>query len=402
MKFYEDTKAYYFSTNPETDQTERSDVIAQSKEYLKEYVGSTFGPEATLGANLKKFIPLVMFVAAVVLLIVFSMKKMVAGVLLTFGGVFIFLGILAAFPGPKTEQIELPHHGKLPRGLVSAMTIMIGLAVVIPTILAPKYGYAKTMVAGGAAWFVIAGIFFIIYTLIGIARYSKAFKDPVSGKCIGYIKMITGGNTNDYSYQRIFITGTPVFEYSVNGSSYKAFQEDNMRSGCLTPHVGETVELGILPEDPYAVYYHKNTAAKALTLFLSALALAAGIFLFCMMPKINDANGFQVDTAGGKVRLAKAQFDDKTIESYLKTSDYTIEYVTVKSVIQVEGVYGIVLSNGASIGIREADKDKYYEGLALYLVTPAEGKNRVDFNANDWEYVGTHVVLGMPDKTPAT
>ena len=394
MRFYFDTKAYYFSTNEETDQEERSLIFSQSKEYIKEYLKGGFSPEDTVGGTIKKFAPIVLFLCVVVLLIVFSVNKIVPGILFTFGGPFIVFGILMLLPSKKVEHVELPHTAKIPKGVGAAMSISVGLGVVIPAVLAPKYGYSKAFMAGGASWFVLAGLFFIVYTLIGMARFKRAFKNSVQGRCIGYIKMIEG-NGSDSSYHRMYITGAPVFEYSINGSTYKAFQEDNMRTGRLSPYVGDIVELGVLPEDPYAVFYHENKNARIFAFVMSFIALAAGIFLFCMLPAVNDNGGFAVNTRGGQVLLAKAKFDDKTIESYLKTSDFTIEYATVKAIYEESGITVMEFSNGVKQRLSDDDKKKYHEGLGVYLIRPADGGAGLNFIADEWEYTGTRQVTGL-------
>ncbi|MBQ5519218.1 MAG: hypothetical protein IIT90_03870, partial [Clostridiales bacterium] len=191
------------------------------------------------------------------------------------------------------------------------------------------------------------------------------------------------------------ITGAPVFEYTINGVTYQAFQEDNMRTGKLTPYVGDTVELGVMPDDPYAVFYHKNTGAKIFAIVMSVIVLAAGIFVFCMLPSINDNGGFVVNTMGGQTRLAKAKFDDKTIAKYI-TVDYTIEYVTVTGTHETNGMPAVDLSNGRGLILQEKDKDKYPVGTELYVVYPVDGSASLNFRAEEWEYSGTHEVKGLP------
>lgn len=395
MRFHEDTNAYYFSTYPNTDADERSEIIEQGRGYVKEYVKTTFGPEDTLAGNIKKYLPIAVFLIAVILLIIFSLNKMVAGILFAFGGIFVLFGIAALIPcEPDPNQIELPNQGKIPKGILAAVAIMIGLAVIIPAAIAPSIGYAKGAVIGGASWFVVAGLFFIVYTIYGLMRYSKAKKNSVQAKCIGYLKMVEGGSSDGH-YQRMYITGTPVFEYQINGIDYKAFQEDNMRTGNLTPLVGDVVDLGVLPEDPYAVFYHKNTSAKILAVVISLIAVAAGVFLFCMVPNVNDNGGFVVTTMGGQTRLAKAKFDDKTIAKYI-TVDYTIEYVKVTSTYESDGVPVVELSNGRGFRTQENEKDKYTVGTELYVVYPVDGSASVSFRAEDWEYSGTREVKGLP------
>lgn len=397
MRFREDLKAYYFSQNPETDAEERSLIISQSREYVKEYVGNVLRPEETLGGSIKKYLPIALFVIAVALLVIFSVNKMIPAILFTFGGLFILFGIAVFIPGQKSEQPELPNTSKMPRAIPGAVMIAFGLGVIVPAAAAPTFGYSKSMAAGVATWFVLGGIFFILYLITGFIRFSKASKNTVQGKCIGYIKMVDGGNGNSstINHHRYYITGAPVFEYTINGVTYQAFQEDNMRTGKLTPYVGDTVELGVMPDDPYAVFYHKNTGAKIFAIVMSVIVLAAGIFVFCMLPSINDNGGFVVNTMGGQTRLAKAKFDDKTIAKYI-TVDYTIEYVTVTGTHENNGMPAVDLSNGRGLILQEKDKDKYPVGTELYVVYPAEGSGSLNFRAEDWEYSGTHEVKGLP------
>ena len=398
MRFREDLKAYYFSTNHETDSEERSIIYEQTKDYLKEYLHTTFKPADTTGGTVKKFLPIVIFAIAVVLLIIFSINKMIPALIFTFGGVFILFGIAFFLPGNKDEETpELPQHSKVPKAIPGAAIIAFGLGVIVPAVFAPSIGYAKAMAAGCGTWFVLGGLFFIVYTIVGYLRFSKASKNTVQGKCIGYIKMVDGDNNNSstINHPRYFITGTPVFEYTINGVTYQAFQEDNMRTGKLTPYVGDTVELGVMPDDPYAVFYHKNTGAKIFAIVMSVIVLAAGIFVFCMLPSINDNGGFVVNTMGGQTRLAKAKFDDTTIAKYI-TGDYTIEYVTVTGTHETNGMPAVDLSNGRGLILQEKDKDKYPVGTELYVVYPADGSASLNFRAEEWEYSGTHEVKGLP------
>ena len=400
MRFREDIKAYYFSTNYETDYEERSLIINQTKDYVKEYLHTTFKPADTAGGTVKKLLPIVIFGIIVALLIIFSINKMVSALIFTFGAFFILLGIAFFLPGNKDEQpIELPQHAKVPKVLPGAISIAFGLGVLVPAALAPTIGYAKATVAGGATWFVLGGLFFIVYTIISFLRFSKASKNTVQGKCIGYIKMVEGGNNSNSNsnihHNRYYITGTPVFEYTLNGVTYQAFQENNMRTGKLTPYVGDIVELGVHPDDPYAVFYHRNTGAKIFAIALSVLVLAAGIFLACMVPTVNDNDGFVVNTMGGQTMLAKAKFDDKTIAKYLNT-DYTIEYVTVTAAYDLDGSPVVELSNGKGLILKADEKDKYPVGTAVYVVKPVDGSAGLNFRAEEWEYAGSHEVIGLP------
>ena len=397
MRFREDLKAYYFSQNPETDAEERSLIISQSREYVKEYVGNVLRPEETLGGSIKKYLPIALFVIAVALLIIFSVNKMIPAILFTFGGLFVLFGIAVFIPGQKNEQPELPNTSKMPRAIPGAVMIAFGLGVIVPAAAAPVYGYSKSMAAGVATWFVLGGIFFILYLITGFIRFSKASKNTVQGKCIGYIKMVDGGNGNSstINHHRYYITGAPVFEYTINGVTYQAFQEDNMRTGKLTPYVGDTVELGGIRDDTKAVFYHKNTGAKIFAIVMSVIVLAAGIFVFCMLPSINDNGGLVVNTMGGQTRLAKAKFDDKTIAKYI-TADYTIEYVTVTGTHENNGMPAVDLSNGRGLILQEKDKDKYPVGTELYVVYPVDGSASLNFRAEEWEYSGTYEVKGLP------
>ena len=397
MKFYDDTKYYHFSAEQTTDAEERQILLEERMEYAKEFMGKAFGPEKTAGDNIKKYIVIGGFVLAVILLVIFSLNKIVPGIIYTLAGLFFFFGVLSLLPSDKNYQsIDLPGQAKLPKPIFCSLMFILGIAVIVPAALAPSQGYAKATVGGIATGFLIAGIFFIGYTIYGIARHSRAMKEKVNAKCIGYIKMV-GSSNNEHGGSHLVVTGTPVFEYHYNGRKFQAFQESAIKTGALSPAVGEIVEVGVIPEDPYDIYYRKTTAAKVLAFVLSLLAIGAGVFMFIMLPQVNDKNGFSVNTMGGEVQLAKAQFDDALIESYVNTSDFTIEYVTVTSVYQVGEQWAMDLSNDTKRGIIEEDKDKYYEGCGIYLVIPGEGSQGLSFIADEWEYTGSHEVINKPE-----
>ncbi len=113
---------------------------------------------------------------------------------------------------------------------------------------------------------------------------------------------------------------------------------------------------------------------------MSVIVLAAGIFVFCMLPSINDNGGFVVNTMGGQTRLAKAKFDDKTIAKYI-TVDYTIEYVTVTAAYDLDGSPVVELSNGKGLKLKEDERDKYPVGAAVYVVKPVDGSAGLNFRA---------------------
>ena len=207
--------------------------------------------------------------------------------------------------------------------------------------------------------------------------------------------MVERSNNGSVRHHSYYITGAPVFEYSINGVTYQAFQENNMRTGKLTPYVGDIVELGVHPDDPYAVFYHRNTGAKIFAIVLSLVVLAAGIVLFCLVPTVNDNGGFVVNTMGGQTMLAKAKFDDKTIAKYI-TGDYTIEYVTVTAAYDLDGSPVVELSNGKGLKLKEDERDKYPVGAAVYVVKPVDGSAGLNFRAEEWEYAGSHEVTGLP------
>lgn len=391
MRFYDDIKYYYFSTNRSTDDEERSIIIRQGMEFFKEEMSAGFKPEKSVFSNVVKYSAIAAFIGAVALIFYFSKTSNVAGILYTFAGVFIMIGVLAAIPS-RTPQKDLPRRAKMHPLVGSALCISIGLGVLIPAIIAPSYGYTKAFVAGGASWFVTGGLFFVFYTFLSIIRQARTAGNVITGKCIGYIKMVDSTNGDVVNHQRLYTIGTPVFEYYFNGETYRAFQEDDLRTGVLKPAVGETAELTIDPADPYNIYYRKNTAARTLTFALALMALAAGIAMFCFLPNVNDNNGFSVNTQGGQVRLAKAKFDDDLIESYIKTSDFTIGYYMVVSSKENGDSAVIELSNGNHRSIPGSDRDKYYEGAGVYVITPAGGGAGINFMADEWEYSGTREI----------
>ena len=94
---------------------------------------------------------------------------------------------------------------------------------------------------------------------------------------------------------------------------------------------------------------------------------------------------------GGQVNLAKAQIDDETIEGYLGTDKYTVEYATVTS---IKGNY-IYLSNDSKRKITDEDLDRYSVGAGVYLAIPEGEDTGLIIIADEWEYVGSHEVIGL-------
>ena len=182
MRYYEDTSYYHFSTSPTTDAEERSVILEERLEYTRELFGSSFKPADNAKDNVLKYGARVVFILAVILLIVFSTNGMVGGVLYTFGGMFVLFGIMAAIPAKPAMNMDLPGKAKLPRGVGSVFMILFGLAVIVPAAIAPAFGFAKSAAISAAAFFLLGGLFFAIYTCIGIARYSKASKETVPAK----------------------------------------------------------------------------------------------------------------------------------------------------------------------------------------------------------------------------
>jgi hypothetical protein len=395
MRYYDDMKCYHFSTSPTTDDAERALIIQESFEYARDMVTDTFKPEDSMAKNILKYSVPAVFFAAVIAMIICSVMGKPGLILYIFGGIFVLFGIVAAFPA-KTEIRERPGQAKLPRGVGSFICIAIGLAVILPTALAPKIGYAKAFVTTGAWFFLLGGLFLAAVTIIGVVRNNRASKNPVSARCIGYVKTASGSDNNMGHYHTI-VCVAPVFEYYYEGQMYQAFQEDDLTNLKRQIQVGETVELGVDERDPYHICYRKNIGAKIVQLVMCLIAIAAGIFLFVMLPTVNDSQGFKVETMGGEVALAKAQFDDKMIEDNLGTDDFTIEYAEVEKVYEEDGMWFIDLSNGERSRIGDDDSDKYEEGAGLYLVIPSNGGGGINFAADDWEYSGSRTVVGAPE-----
>lgn len=394
MRFYDDTKYYHFSTSPTTDDAERVLIVQERLEYAKEMMTDAFKPEGSIGKTIYKLSVPIVFFAAIIGMVLCSMTGRAGLILYIFGGLFIFFGIIAAL-SPKTEIRQLPGQVVLPRGLSCLLCSAIGLAVIVPSVLAPKIGYAKAFVTTGAWFFLIGGIVIAACIIFNIIRNNRAGNNQVNATCIGYVKM-AGGSDNDMGAYHAIITVTPVFEYYFEGQMYRAFQEDDIRNSKRQIAVGDTVELGVDANDPYNICYRKNIGSKIFGLVLCLISIAAGIFLFVMLPGVNDSQGFKVDTMGGQVTLAKAQFDDKMIEDKIGTDDFTIEYAEVEKIYEEDGMWFIDLSNGDRRRITEDSTDDYEEGEGLYLVTPADGSAGINFTADDWEYSGDRTVIGYP------
>ena len=395
MQFFKDYEFYYFSTESTTSAEERSEIVQQELGAAKEFFKTSFAPEYNLVGNIKKYSPVVLFLTGVLLTVVFSLLKMVTACVCTFGAIFIVFGIIAMIPAnPEDDTLKKkPGQSKLPKWFAGLICIGFGLAMIVPTLMAPVLGDGKSIALTGGLFFTLGGLIFICDTLVRIVRSRTAYTEDVNGTCIGYVKMTEGSN-NENGGGRLFIVGTPVFEYYYNGQTYQAFQDNDMRTGALKPAVGSAAEIKVNPSDPYDIKYHNNTGSRIFAMIMALICLGAGIFVLAYLPNVSDS-GVKISTLGGEVGSGKASFDDDMIAGYI-TGDFTISYVTVEKKYQEDGVWLIDLSDGQTRRLDDDDVDKYEEGTALYIVSPVGGGNGINFLADDWEYNGSHSVQGAP------
>ena len=396
MRFYEDYDYYYFSKDQTTSAEERSIIAQKELSYAKDFMKTSFAPEDTPAGNIKKYFPIAVFLIGVILAIVFSLMKMVTACVCTFGGIFTFFGILMMIPAdPSNGNDELekrPGQSKLPKGLVGLICIGFGLAIIIPTLMAPSIGGGKAALITGGLWFTLGGILFIADTIVRAVRSRIAYTEDVNGTCIGYVKMIEGSDSGNGTGRR-YVVGAPVFEYYYNGTTYQAFQDNDMRTGTLTPSLGSPAEIKVNPNDPCDIKYHNNIGGRIFAMIMAIICLGVGVFILTNISNFDTSN-FKVTTLGGEVG-GKAQVTDEMIAEYV-TGDFTITYVTVEKKYQEEDVWLVDLSNGETKRLSDDDVEKYEEGTAFYLVTPVDGSSGINFMADEWEYAGSHTVQGMP------
>lgn len=394
MRLRDNYDYYYFSTEPVSDEEERSEIINQQRLYAKEIMLDSLRPSDDPVENIKKYFPIGVFFLAVILMFVFSFMKMVAPIVYTFGGVFVFFGIMAAIPGNKNKPLydDVPQNAKLPKWIVSPMVILIGLAIIIPELIVSEIGHAGALVTMAGLGFGFAGILMIAITISGFIKL-RSYSEEVNASCIGYLKSTS--SSRDDTGGMIFIIGTPVFEYYYNGQTYKAFQVDDFRGGRLKPERGGTVQIKVNPDDPEDIMFSKSIAGKVLVIFLALLSLGASVFLFSRLTSVSD-EGYHVTTLGGKVGDTRAEFNDDTIAKHLSTDNYTIRYVTVESKYREDDQWLLDLSDGTTIGITDDVAYRYEEGTSFYNIKPADGSAGINFMADEYRYTGSREVIGAP------
>ena len=395
MQYFKDYQFYYFSTESVTSAEERSEIVQQELGAAKEFFKTSFAPEDNLVGNIKKYFPVVLFLTGVILAVVFSLMKMVTACVCTFGAIFTVFGIIAMLPVKHEDETlkKKPGKSKLPTWFAGLICIGFGISIIIPTLMSSVIGVGKSVALTGAMFFTLGGLFFLCDTLIRAVRSRTAYTEDVTGTCIGYVKM-TDGSSNNNGRGRIYIVGTPVFEYYYNGQTYQAFQDNDMRTGALKPAVGSVEEIKVNPSDPYDIKYHNNTGGRIFAMIMALLCLGVGIFLFAYLPNVSDS-GVKISTLSGEVGNGKARFDDDMIAEYI-TGDFTVSYVTVEKKYQEDGVWLVDLSDGQTRRLGDDDVDKYEVGTAFYIVSPVGGGSGINFLADDWEYSGSHTVHGAP------
>lgn len=395
MRFTDNYDFYYFSTQPVSDAEEMSEIYTQQREYVKGFMIKSFTPSDDPVENIKKFVPVGIFLLAVAAMIICAMNKLVTPVIYIFGGVFILFGILGLISSGGNDQLYdgVPQTGKMPPKLGGMIALVIGLSVIAPEIFVSQLGSAKVLMIMGACGFGFVGLLFIGITIGGFIRNAKCYDEEANATCIGYLKSIS--SSNDEGSGHIYVIGVPVFEYYYNGQTYKAFQLGDMRSGRLSPECGSNVQIKVNSNDPEDILFHKNIGAKIFAIVLSLIAIVCSIFLFKMLPNVQDSS-FRATTLGGDVGDTREPFDDETIAKYLSTDDYTINYYTVVDQYREDDVMVIEVNDGLKIGVKDEDADRYAEGTSFYYIKPNDGSGAVSFRADEYVYTGSHQVIGAP------
>ena len=398
MRFTGNYDYYFFSEQPVSDAEERSEIYTQQRNQAMGFMRNAFTPSDDPVENIKKFVPLGLFIFAVFAMIICSVNKMVTPIVYIFGGVFVAFGIMGLLSkGTDNSMYDgVPQTGKMPGWLGGAIAMIIGLSVIIPELFVSKIGSAKVLMTICGCGFGFAGLLFIGISIGGFIRNAVCYKEEVNARCIGYLKSTANSESGGRSH--LYVVGVPVFEYYYNGQTYQAFQLGDMRSGKLSPDFGSTVTIKVNADDPEDILFHKNIGAKIFAIILSLISIAVAVFIFYMMPTASDAD-FHVSTLGGVVEETadpRMAFDDDTIAQYLSTSDFTINYLTVEDKYREGDVMVIEVSNGEKIGVKDEDADRYDEGTSFYYVTPNDGGRAISFRADEYVYTGSHRVIGAP------
>ena len=290
MRYDENDNLLYFSTEQSTSYEERRLVIDHMARTTMELLsGALHGglnnrPEgSTRKTNVGgAIVAIVLFIGVIGACMVrnFVAAAAIAGVCL------IALGVIMIVKGEGDDDGNaydlLRESSKLLSGVAGGISVIaFGVALLIPVALTMVLETTQCVVVGIGAFLIAAVVMNIATIISGNNKSKNVYTKDISARCIGYLKKTKSSNANSRrsrSRNKIYIVGTPVFEYEYSMTTHKAFLNE-FSQGRLEPAYGEQVQIGVNPDNPDDVLYRpylkkKNRTLAVVSVFLMIFAIA--------------------------------------------------------------------------------------------------------------------------------
>lgn len=289
MRYDENDNLLYFSTEESTSFEEKRLIIDHMARVSMDLLGSAFkeggvfrGGAAGEDRPKSSGNPMAAVGAIVIFLGVIGgimVRSFVAAAVAA--GIGLLLLSIACFTGnniSSENKYSQLNDGKLLNGKASGVGLLaFALACLIPAGLYVAMDMEPTpaMVLGIGCFLVAAVVMNIAGIISGNNKAKNVYTGTVNARCIGYLKKTrTSSNNSRHGYHRnrIYIVGTPVFEYEYSMNTHKAFLNEYSQ-GRLKPSYSEQVELNINPEDPDDILYLPFLKKRNTTLIVTGIIL---------------------------------------------------------------------------------------------------------------------------------
>lgn len=293
MRYDENDNLLYFSTEQSTSYEERRLVIDHMARTTMELLsGALHGglnnrPEgSTRKTNVGgAIVAIVLFIGVIGACMVrnFVAAAAIAGVCL------IALGVIMIVKGEGDDDGNaydlLRESSNLLSGVAGGISVIaFGVALLIPVALTMVLETTQCVVVGIGTFLAAAVVMNIATIISGNNKSKNVYTKDISARCIGYLKKTKSSNANSRrsrSRNKIYIVGTPVFEYEYSMNTHKAFLNE-FSQGRLEPAYGEQVQIGVNPDNPDDVLYRpylkkKNRTLTVVSVILAVFAIACFI-----------------------------------------------------------------------------------------------------------------------------
>ncbi len=293
MRYNENDNLLYFSTEQSTSYEERRLVIDHMARTTMELLSGAF--KGGLGNNPDGSKRKTNVGAAVVAVVLFlgvigacMVRNFVAAAAIA-GVCLIALGVIMIVKGEE-EDSDNPYDliregGKLMSGVAGGISVIaFGVALLIPVALTMVLETTQCVVVGIGAFLIAAVVMNIASIISGNNKSKNVYTKDISARCIGYLKKTKSSSSNSrrgHTRNRIYIVGTPVFEYEYSMNTHKAFLNE-FAQGKLDPAYGEQVEIGVNPDRPDDILYRpflkkRNRTLTVVSVILAVFAIACFI-----------------------------------------------------------------------------------------------------------------------------